>query len=252
MTPPPPAALLLDFGGVLADLAPGQPPPPIAPPALVAHLHELTGGAVPSDVIARDLATAHADYARWRDEDHPGELTHAQVWRLVTAGWPAPAAEAVSREATPLSYRWAWRPGWRQRPGIGDAVRAAAAAGIPLAVVSNALSGAAHRDFLAQAGLGPLFAAQIYSDEAGVRKPDPAMLRLAARALDVAPERCWFVGDSRQRDVVCARRAGVAFAVLMRSPRTAAEDPARWPGPDATVDDGHGLLALLTAALGGA
>lgn len=243
--PPRPAALLIDFGGVLADVPPGHPPRPAAPPDVVARLHDVVAGAVPAPVIARDLAAGHTAYARWRDEDHPEELTHEQVWAFVTAGWPGPAAEAVRRAATPLSYQWAWRPEWRLRPGVEGAVRAADAAGVPLAVVSNALCGAAHRDLLAQTGIGGLFAAQIYSDEVGLRKPDPEMIRRAGRALGVPVEGCWFVGDSRQRDVQCARRAGVAFAVLMRSARTAREDPGRWPGPDATVDDGHGLLALL-------
>ena len=95
--------------------------------------------------------------------------------------------------------------------------------------------------------MGSLFQAQIYSDEAGVRKPNPQMIWYATGELGVPAERCWFVGDSRRRDVVCARRAEVGAAVLMRSPRTGQEDPERWPAPDATVDDGYGLLGLLTA-----
>jgi FMN phosphatase YigB (HAD superfamily) len=56
------------------------------------------------------------------------------------------------------------------------------------------------------------------------------------------------VGDSRRRDVLCARRAD-ATAILMRSSRTDEEDPAGWPSPDATVTDGFGLAELLTQAL---
>jgi FMN phosphatase YigB (HAD superfamily) len=119
-----------------------------------------------------------------------------------------------------------------------------------MAVVSNTLSGAAHRDFLTKAGVGGLFAAQIYSDEAGVRKPNPQMIWAAAQELRVPAEDCWFVGDSRRRDVLCARRAEVAVAVLMRSPRTDREDPAGWPEPDTVVEDGYGLRDLLAAAVG--
>lgn len=240
---PRPVALLLDFGGVLADGPPQQP----APAELVLRLYDLVSAAVPAPVIARDVAAGAAAYARWRDEDHPEELTHAQVWSQVTGGWPAPAAEAVRRSATALSYAWTWRAEWQLRPGVPAALRAATAAELPMAVVSNTLCGAAHRDFLDQAGVGELFAAQIYSDEAGVRKPNPEMIWRAARALGVPTADCWFVGDSRRRDVVCARRAGAGAAILMRSPRTAREQGGSWPDPDATVDDGHGLLALLTA-----
>jgi FMN phosphatase YigB (HAD superfamily) len=115
-------------------------------------------------------------------------------------------------------------------------------------VVSNTLSGAAHRDFLAKAGVGGLFRAQIYSDEAGVRKPNPQMIWYATGELGVPAEACWFVGDSRRRDVLCARRADLAAAILMRSPRTDRERPDGWPEPDAVVDDGFGVLDLLADA----
>jgi HAD superfamily hydrolase (TIGR01549 family) len=237
-----PAALLLDFGGVLADAPPQRP----APPDLVLRIYNLTGGALPPGEIQRALTGAYAAYARWRDEDHPDELSQADVWdRFVTAGWPRAARAAVRGSAARLSYEWSWRDGWALRPGIAEALRATAGAGIPLAVVSNTLSGAAHRDFLTSAGVGTLFGAQIYSDEAGVRKPNPQMIWRATAALGVPPESCWMVGDSRRRDVLCARRADVARAVLMRSPRTDLEDPAGWPEPDAAIADGFDLLRLI-------
>ena len=111
--------------------------------------------------------------------------------------------------------------------------------------MSNTLCGAAHRDFLAKAGVGPLFAAQIYSDEAGVRKPNPQMIWNATDVLGVSPRECWFVGDTPHRDILCARRADVACAILMRSPRTAlSPEPVK---PDEIIDDGYGLRDLLSA-----
>jgi FMN phosphatase YigB (HAD superfamily) len=241
---PTPRALLLDFGGVLAD-APRQDP---APPEMVLRLYNLTGGVLAPGEIKRSLVAGAAAYAAWRDEDHPDELSHAEVWgRFVTRGWPGPARDAVRVRATRLSYDWTWRPGWALLPGIPEALRAARAAGLPMAVVSNTLCGAAHRDFLAGAGIGGLFAAQIYSDEAGVRKPNPEMIWLAARELGVPAQQCWFVGDSRQRDVACARRADVTAAILMPSSRTDREKRADWPEPDAVVEDGFGLRDLLPA-----
>jgi HAD superfamily hydrolase (TIGR01549 family) len=240
-----PAALLLDFGGVLAD-APSQR---IAPPELVLRLYNLIHQALTPGEIQRALTEGAAAHAVWRDEDHPDELSQAEVWeRFVIADWPPTAQAYVRTSIAKLSYEWAWRHGWALRPGIAETLAAAAAAEIPMAVVSNTLSGAAHRDFLAGVGVAKLFRAQIYSDEAGVRKPNPQMIWLATDELDVPTEPCWFVGDSRRRDVACARRADVSTAILMRSSRTDDEDPARWPAPDATVDDGFGLLDLLRAA----
>nr|BFE68786.1 hypothetical protein GCM10020092_020870 [Actinoplanes digitatis] len=73
---PGPRALLLDFGGVLAD-APRRHP---APPGLVLRLGGLTGGALEPGEIERSLVAGATAYAAWRDEDHPDELTHAEAW----------------------------------------------------------------------------------------------------------------------------------------------------------------------------
>ncbi|MDI6103232.1 HAD family hydrolase [Actinoplanes sp. NEAU-A12] len=234
-----PAAVLLDFGGVLAD-APFR----ADPPELVLRLYNLTGGALAPGLIQRSLIDGAAAYARWRDEDWPDELPHLDVWeRFVIHDWPPLAQARVRGSVTKLSYDWAWREGWALRPGIAEFLTACAGAGIPLAVVSNTLCGAAHRDFLATAGVGELFAAQIYSDEAGVRKPNPQMIWNATDALGVSPSACWFVGDSRRRDIVCARRADIGTAVLMPSGR--ADSGGEQPDPDVTVTDGFGLLKLL-------
>jgi FMN phosphatase YigB (HAD superfamily) len=244
---PRPAALLLDFGGVLAD----APPQRAAPPELVLRLYNLIGSALTPGEIQRSLTEGAAAWARWRDEDHPDELTQAEVWeRFVIGGWPRTAQAAVRAAISKLSYDWAWRNNWALRPGIPEMLQAGATAGVPMAVVSNTISGAAHRDFLAKAGVGKLFRAQIYSDEVGIRKPNPQMIWNATHELGVPTEPCWFVGDSRRRDIACARRADVGTAILMRSPRTDREDAGEWPAPDATVADGFGLLRLLNQAIG--
>ena len=165
------------------------------------------------------------------------------------ADWPAFDQVPVRGAIKNLSYDWAWRNNWALRPGIADLLDYATGREIPLAVVSNTLAGAAHRDFLAKAGVAHYFAVQIYSDEAGVRKPNPQMIWEATDALGVHASECWFVGDSRRRDVLCGRRADVRAAILMRSSRTGVEDAGDWPEPDATIDDGFGLLELLEAAV---
>lgn len=239
-----PAALLLDFGGVLAD---SPRPFRAAPPEIVLRIYNLAKGSLTPGLIQQTLTDGAAAYARWRDEDSPDELPQAEVWeRFVIKNWP-PAAAVPVRGAIPrLSYDWAWRDDWALRPGIPEALAAFTAAGVPLAVVSNTLCGAAHRDFLVKVGVGHLFATQVYSDEAGVRKPNPQMIWNATDALGVPPGECWFVGDSKRRDVACARRADVAKAILMPSGRKDPDDPRLSPEPDVVVEDGFGLIDLLT------
>ena len=237
-----PGALLLDFGGVLAEAPPQRP----APPALVLRIFNLTRGALTPGEIQRSLTAGAEAWARWRDEDWPDELSQAEVWeRFVLPGWPSAAQVPVRGAVKRLSYDWAWRDGWRLRPGIREALATAREAEIPLAIVSNTLSGAAHRDFLRKTGVLSHFAVQIYSDEAGVRKPNPQMIWNATDELGVSPESCWFVGDSPRRDILCARRADVARAILMRSRRTDAEPAGSWPSPDEIVLTGLELSDLL-------
>lgn len=237
-----PHALLLDFGGVIAE----APPRKGIPDRLVNAVHAAVQGTVSRDRITTGLVSATAAYATWRDSMST-EVPRAHLWEELVAGdWPDPARRAVGRHAEELSRIWVHRPGWQVRPGIRRCLATAAAAGLPVAVVSNTMSAAAHRGFLDEVGLSRLLEVQIYSDELRIRKPDPEPIRQAAARLGVPPELCWFVGDSLHRDILCARRAAGA-AILMRSHRTAAEPPLPTLTPDATVDDGRGLNDLMRA-----
>jgi HAD superfamily hydrolase (TIGR01509 family) len=112
------------------------------------------------------------------------------------------------------------------RPGVRALLERARDLGVPVAVVSNTVCGRAVRDELAEAGLAELVGAHVYSDELGVRKPDPTTARTALVALDADPARAWFVGDKPGRDVPAARGAGVGTVVLVRGGST----------PDAELD----------------
>jgi FMN phosphatase YigB (HAD superfamily) len=214
-----PAAVLLDFGGVLADA-----PYRAERPDLVLHLYNLIESALSPGRIQQSLIDGAAAYARWRDEDWPDELPQREVWeRFVIHDWPPLAQARVRGAVGRLSYYWAWREGWALRPGIRDFLTVCAGRGIPLAVVSNTL---------------------IYSDEAGVRKPNPQMIWNATDALNVAPASCWFVGDSKRRDIACARRADIGTAILMPSGRK--DSGGTQPDADAVVTDGHELQDLLS------
>jgi len=89
------------------------------------------------------------------------------------------------------------------------------------------------------------FEAQIYSDEVGIRKPNPEMIHLGAQAAGVRTEKSWYVGDNFDRDVLCGVRAHVGGNILMEARSTydlAYDLPIK---ADAVVADGWGLLNLL-------
>jgi HAD superfamily hydrolase (TIGR01549 family) len=235
---PAPRALLLDYGGVIVD-SPEDFADEVMP-SLVGRVHRLIGGVLTLDEIWAELRRADKVRDEIRDAEGHVEPSHTRLWgELVADLWPEPAREAVVAHADELTYLWAYRPSWSLVPGIAAVLEFTLGQGMPVVVVSNTRSGQAHRDALERLGVGYAFAAQIYSDEVGVCKPHPEMIRAAARAADVPVEACWMVGDQVNRDIACARAAGAGGAILM----------AGEPNPDAdwTVVDGHRLLALLAA-----
>lgn len=104
-----------------------------------------------------------------------------------------------------------------------------------------------HRDFLTRTGVADRFAAQFYSDEEGIRKPNPELALRAAMAVAVNPAQCWFVGDTRSRDILVARRAGLGAAILMRSLRAEPAPHRDGSEPDAEVADPRELHTLVAA-----
>ncbi|MEO6469914.1 MAG: HAD family hydrolase [Acidimicrobiia bacterium] len=99
-------------------------------------------------------------------------------------------------------------------PGACDGLRALAATGVILGVVSNADGVMAQRlDDLGVlqvgTGAGVGVACVIDSGAVGVMKPDPRIFAIALEAIDVDPEDAWYIGDMPAFDVVGARRAGL-------------------------------------------
>ena len=100
-------------------------------------------------------------------------------------------------------------------PAVDDGARAAVerlrGQGLKLAVLSNTMRtpGTALRQLLDRFGLLASFAHATFSDEVGVRKPDPEIFALTLRALGVQPGAAVHVGDDAILDVLGARNAGL-------------------------------------------
>ncbi len=91
--------------------------------------------------------------------------------------------------------------------GAPATVASIAAAGVPIAVVTNSPV-ALTRRVLAQLGLAPLVGTIAGGDEVPRGKPDPAVVLLALERLGLAPGEVVLVGDT-QLDVAAGRAAGV-------------------------------------------
>lgn len=255
----PPRALLLDFGGVIVATThvPGWRE------RLASHVHDLLdqAGAMAPDLtveqIAADIKAGGVADSHWKDAMSrpfsPRELRHEEFWGDFVAGdWPRPARDVVVAEAYALCRKMGtWKSERVLRNGMLDLLDAADAAGVPVGIVSNALCGQVHVDFLETHGLTGRFAVVIHSDEVKVRKPNPEMIWLATRALGIEAGDAWYVGDNFDRDVLCGQRAGVGGNILMEAKGTYDLPYELKLKPDAIVADPVGLLALFTEATRG-
>ena len=96
-----------------------------------------------------------------------------------------------------------------------EAVRTARAGGVRTGLISNSWGeGLAYDDGV----LEELFDAIVISGDVGLHKPDPAIFRLGAERIGVAPEECVFVDDLREN---CAGAEDVGMtAILHRGPHS--------------------------------
>jgi putative hydrolase of the HAD superfamily len=99
-------------------------------------------------------------------------------------------------------------------PDAAPVLGALRAGGIHTAVVSN--WDCSLGEVLAGLGLGGLLDAVLTSAEAGARKPDPRIFRMALERTRVPAERAILVGDSLDVDVAGGQAAGIRSLLLDR------------------------------------
>jgi len=222
----PKRALLFDLDGTLADTAPDlgaalnhalatRDLPPIRP----VHYRPLVGGG------AASLVQAALDW-------HGLALPPREHKRLVAALLDFYRAHIADRT--------------RLFAHLSTCLRRFRAAGIGLAVVSNKREDLA-RLVLEKLGAASFFALIVGGDTLAQKKPDPAPIQHALRALGSAPDHAVMIGDSEQ-DIGAARRAGCAVICVRFGyhphflPRSPAAPP---PQADGILDSYANLPRLL-------
>lgn len=79
------------------------------------------------------------------------------------------------------------------------------------------------------------FDTALFSCDVGVRKPDPAIYALACTRLDVAPERCLYVGDGNSNELAGAERAGMTALRVHVPYETPPDHRDPWIGPEVSA-----------------
>jgi putative hydrolase of the HAD superfamily len=76
-------------------------------------------------------------------------------------------------------------------------------------------------------GFAQFFDCMIDSHVVGVEKPDPRIFELALQQLGLPADRCVYVGDNYDRDVIGARQAGLIPILIDPFDVVAAQDVVR-------------------------
>jgi putative hydrolase of the HAD superfamily len=119
--------------------------------------------------------------------------------------------------------------------------------GLRMGAISNTVQpGRFMNPGLARRGLAQFFDVQLYSSDAGVAKPHPAIFRMALEAIAVAPEDAAYVGDRLVADVGGAQAAGMK-GVLIEVDFRAEHHPTIVP--DARIRELPELLDILPGLL---
>lgn len=251
---PAPRALLLDFGGVVFSTTARMTWARDLATQLAARGHAL-GAELDVAQVEASLRAGRTALSLWKNassrRQEPRELDPREiVGEFLLADLPAPVRAALALDASAILAAMApLVADHHVRPGIPALLDLARERGLRLGIVSNAHSGRAHRRILEQHGLADHFGVQIYSDEVGIRKPHPGMIRLAADALGVRPEEAWYVGDTFDRDVAAGRRAHAGAVVITRDRRTDNPPFHVSDTPDLVLETPEDLIYPLREAL---
>ncbi|MBO3747343.1 HAD family phosphatase [Streptosporangiaceae bacterium NEAU-GS5] len=190
MSPMSPAALLMDYGGVLTERMD------------LVNARFCAGLGIDSEAFGQILA----EWAARPDLDSPshalerGELSVAAFEELLAARLRRPDSAPVRAEG--LVRRMFAETEWDEQTfALVAEIRAR---GVRTALVSNAWG----TDYPLER-LRSCFDELVFSNQVRLRKPDPRIYLYASRALGVPPSRCLFV-DDRAANVAGAIEAGMS------------------------------------------
>lgn len=176
------------------------------------------------EALAAQLEENAARYKR-DVETSLREMDPVVIWNDYYLRQQKLGREALAPMAEELSFLYDYeRVCNLRRPHLIDCMEALRADGLRLGLISNIISRSIVPHFVAEYGLTPYMECVITSAGTGIRKPDPAIFRLAEQELGLKPEALAYVGDTLSRDVRGVRAAGWRLAIQIYSPSAARRD----------------------------
>ncbi|MGH2518581.1 MAG: HAD family hydrolase [Chloroflexota bacterium] len=207
-------AIIFDlFGTLLYDF------PPVSHRAVIGQIAGLLG------------APFEAFFAGWQatyDDRATGRLATIEAnLRHVLAGLGLSAPAELLERATALRMDFRAR-NLRVREGAVEVLTELRRRGYQLGLLSDC---SMEVPLLWQTTpLPPLLDAAVFSCEAGMRKPAPAMYEMIRGKLGVRAVDCLYVGDGGSRELTGAQTAGMRPVWIPTCGEDARVDPEVWPG----------------------
>lgn len=181
-------------------------------------------------IYAQTLTASDAqDRAMWRD-----------ITRRIYDRLPDLTAIAFEGWFEGLYRRFGEPEAWRFYDDVEPVLRDLRSRGLKIGVISN--WDTRLKTISEGLGLTALVDFLVISAEAGVRKPDPGIFRMALDRAGVRPEEALHVGDLPEEDAEGARRAGVRPVLIDRKRRVT---PAAYPPGVPVVTSLRDLLSML-------
>ncbi len=242
------SAVLFDLGDTLVDLGEGRGSYEERLAVRVGHVYDVlaaTGAPLPErEAFCHALATdSEAQYHAALAEQRGISIDAVMRRFFERTGIPADDG-LVAKGSEAYCLGGAAVPA-ALRTGALETLTTLRAWGLKLGAISNTVQPARYmQQAHVRRGLAPFFDVEVYSSEAGVAKPHPAIFRAALEALGVAPECAVYVGDRIRPDISGAQGVGMR-AVLIEVAHRAEHDPAI--NPDARIRELPELLDVLPA-----
>ena len=172
------------------------------------------------------------------------EASEKDLWsKYLLPNYPA---EKIAPLAGKLTRLWRDHDGRRiPRPDVTDVVLELSRRGYILGIIANTITETEIPDWITADGLTDKFETVVLSSKVGIRKPNPEIYWMAAKNIDIAPEKCVYVGDNPVRDVEGAQLAGFGMSIILIEPDTLKkEPPTDEHKPDVMIDTLSELLDI--------
>lgn len=221
-------AILFDMGGTLRS---SEKVDPTSKGQVVKQIMELIEAENSLAEFTQLLGERGQAYVTWA-RNTCIELNEDDLWTQ----WMLPdfPIEKIRSVAIPLNQLWREASGIRiVFPEAREVLLELFRRGYRLGLISNTTSSVEVPHILDEMNLSGCFETIILSCDIGIRKPDLAIFLEATDRMGIQPQKCAYIGNLWERDVVPSRQAGFSITCLLRDPKDpdsqVTNDPVKEP-----------------------